>query len=936
MSDLRALLLTDIVDSTQMSEGLGDDAMVAVWAAHDRVARDLLPDRRGREIDKTDGMLLLFDAVEDAVRYALDYQRALAALPVPVSARAGLHFGPVVLRENRADDIARGAKPLEVDGLAKPITARVMSLARGGQLLLTAEAISELGKTDMPIQSHGHWILKGVSEPVELFEVREIDTRFAAPEDGEKAYRVIRQGERWLPVREIPNNLPQSSTTFVGRDRELRELKTELAKRRLITLLGMGGLGKTRLSLQLAAEVRHKFPDGVWFIDLSPLRDPALVVSETAQVLGVRDEPSRPLIETLCAHLKPRRVLLVADNCEHLTHAAASLIDALLRAAPDVRIVASSREILRVPGELGYPVLPLPVPERSADVQTLLQSAAVRLFVERAQQHKPSFALTEREAPAVAELVARLEGIPLALELAAARVRSLGVGDINLRLRDRYKLLTGGGRTLQQRQQTLRALVDWSHDLLSEAERTTLRRLGVFVGGFDLTAAEHVCGVEPLESNDLLDLVASLTDKSLAMVEEGTQGTRYRMLETIREYALERLEQAGERAATAARHCEYFFALAKQGRDGLRAADQALWIDRLETDLDNLRTAISLAIAGGADQLVAVKMAVALQDFWLLRGYATEGRAIVRDALLLPAVQASDRAQAWALYVGAALAVSQADYANARQMLQTCLALRRQLGPPVDIAATLSTLSQAMLHGGDITGAAELEREGLQIFRTLGDRRGEAIGLLHLGECALALDDAEAASAHLLQALDIARQIRHRETDAACEQMLGEIELRRGNLSQARARFNRSLSTCRDAAEKLGEAIALRWLGNADLAEGDFDSAHRRLAEALTSFKAFEMWGELLGCLEDLARLARGTGAPQQAVRLAAAVEAMRARMAIGRLPLHSKSWHAWFDALRDSMPSGDFDRASANGGQWEVDEAIRNAMKSEPTPFSA
>ncbi len=820
MSELKALLLTDVVGSTQLSEDLGDEAMVGVWAAHDRAARDLLPVWRGREIDKTDGMLLLFDEVADAVRYASAYQRALAVLPVPLSARAGLHFGPVILRENRAEDIARGAKPLEVDGLAKPTAARVMSLARGGQILLTAEARAALGETDLHLHSHGHWMLKGVSEPVELFEPGDGDASGAPPDDGEKAYRVVRSGERWLPLREIPNNLPQQATTFIGRERELRELKTQLAQVRLLTLLGMGGLGKTRLSLQLAAEVRHLFPDGVWFVDLSPIRDPALVAAETAQVLGLRDEPDRPLIQTLCAHLRPKRVLLVLDNCEHLMQAAADLAHALLRAAPGLRILASSREALRVPGELAYPVLPLPVPGRSANLQTLMQSTAVRLFVERAQLHQPAFTLGEREAPAVAELVARLEGIPLALELAAARVRSLSVADINLRLRDRYKLLTGGGRSLHQRQQTLRSLVDWSYDLLGPAERTTLRRLGVFVGGFDLAAAEQVCGADQLDSLDVMDLLRSLVEKSLATMELQAQGTRYRMLETIRDYALEKLAQSGDDAATAGRHCEYFFALAKQARDGLKGPDQALWIERLESDLDNLRSATALALAGGADPFIAVKMAVALQGFWILRGYASEGRAVVQAALALPAVHASEMAQAHALYVGAVLAGYQGDHAQARQMLQTCLELRRRLGKPVEIAATLSTLSMALRHGGDVEGAAGCEREALQIFRSLGDRIGEAIGLQHLGECAMALGDDAQARVELEQALAIACEIGHREIEAECELMLGEIDFEQGRPAPARDRFNRSLAVCQDAADKRNEANALRWLGKADLAEG--------------------------------------------------------------------------------------------------------------------
>ena len=504
----RALLLTDVVDSTRLSEQIGDNAMAQVWAAHDRLARDLLPALNGLEIDKTDGMLLMFNSAADALHYALAYHAGLAglaaklpfALPWPLRARAGLHVGPVILRRNAADDVARGAKPLEVDGMAKPTAARVMSVAQGGQTLLTAEARDALGAAvigpgaaalagagldlgsgadagALSLQSHGHWLLKGVATPLALFEAGPDPAAFTAPPDGDKACRVVCIDGRWLPVREVPNNLPNQASSFVGRERELDELKALLADHRLVTLLGMGGLGKTRLSLQVAAEMRAGFPDGTWFIDLSPLRDGALVASETAQVLGLREEPGRDLLLTLASHLATRRALLVFDNCEHLIQAAASLAHALVRAAPGVRLMASSREPLHVPGEQVYPVHPLPMPARGAGLAQLQASAAVRLFVERAQAHKAGWLLTEAEAPAVAELVQRLEGIPLALELAAARVRTLSVADINKRLNDRYKLLTGGSRVLQQRQQTLRALVDWSYDMLSEAEQLLFQRL---------------------------------------------------------------------------------------------------------------------------------------------------------------------------------------------------------------------------------------------------------------------------------------------------------------------------------------------------------------------------------------------------------------------------------------------------------------------------
>ncbi|MDP2005165.1 MAG: hypothetical protein Q8K45_05785 [Rubrivivax sp.] len=927
MSESRALLLTDVVDSTQLSETLGDKAMAAVWAAHDRAARDLLPTWRGREIDKTDGMLLLFDAAADAVQYALAYHRALAALPVPLQARAGLHVGPVILRENSADDVARGAKPLEVDGLAKPTAARVMSLARGGQTLLTPEARQAVGALALPLQSHGHWVMKGVSAPVELFEAGDDPASFAAPRDSEKVYRVVRVGERWLPAREIPNNLPQQATSFIGRERELDELKAALGQSRLVTLLGMGGLGKTRLSLQVAAELMAEFPDGAWFLDLSPIRDPALVVGEAAQVLAVREEPGRPLLQTLCAHLATKRVLLVIDNCEHLIKPAAELAHALLRAAPGVRLMASSREALRVPGEQAVPILPLPVPARGDSLETLQRSTAVRLFVARAQTHKPSFELNEREAPAVAELVARLEGIPLALELAAARVRSLGVADINKRLADRYKVLTGGSRVLQERQQTLRALVDWSYEILQPEEQLVFKRLAVFAGGFDLAAAEVVCGAEPLDSLDVMDWLTSLVEKSLVMMEERPDdagGTRYRMLETLRDYAHEKLLQDGEAPGTAARHAEHYFVVAKQVRDGMQSPEPAPSIDRAETEIDNLRGAMATALAGGVDAVIAVKLAMAVQSFWLLRGYVSEGRAAVRAALALPAVQASDRSQAWALYVGAVLALAQNDHAEARHMLETGLVLARRLGNPMEIAATLSTLAVAQLESGDARATLASETEALAIFQQIRHRQGEVIGHLHLGQCAAWLGDDKAAADWLERGLAIAREIGQPELEAECCFELGLLACEAEDAARARHWLEDARRVSHDAGNKRGEACALWGLAKVDLLAQNTAAARPRLTAALAAFRDFEMRVQMLGCLESLVQLALqahaagDAAAREQAVALAAAVEQMRQRWQLARSPRVQARWQRQSLSL---LPAADT-------RNWTADAAIALALQ--------
>ena len=642
----------------------------------------------------------------------------------------------------------------------------------------------------------------------------------------------------------------------------------------------------------------------------------------------MREEPDRPFLQTLLATLQPRRTLLLFDNCEHLVQASADLADAILRAAPQASILASSREALRVPGEQSYPVLPLPLPERDAGLEALSHSTAVRLFVDRAQSHKPAFALTERDAPAVAQLVARLEGIPLALELAAARMRAMSVAELNTRLEDRYRLLTGGGRVLLQRQQTLRALVDWSYDLLDSRERTVLSRLAVFVGGFDLEAAEQVCGTEPLQPADVMDLVTSLVEKSLVMTDEREQGTRYRMLETIRDYARERLVQADDAAATAARHCQHYFAFAKDVRDGLRGPEQGSWIARMEAELDNVRAGIATALAGGVDPIIAVKYAVAMQGFWIMRGYITEGRATVDAALQLPAVQASEQAVGHALYVGAALAQSQSDLAKAQQMLEQCLALRRELGNPIDIASTLSTLSLARLLTGDTDTARAGEAEALAIFREQGDRVGEAIVLLQLGQIGVWLGDDAEARPHLEASLALARQLEHREAEADCELAFGQLEFDIGTPARARDRFTRSLAISRGAADKRGEAKALWWLAKVDLGNRALTVAGAGLDEALHAFRAFEMRDELLGCLEDCAVLASLVDRGSLAVQIGAAATAARERLSLIRPPRSELRWQRHVDALRAAMGSESFQAVWDEGRETGIDEATQWARQ--------
>lgn len=930
MSDLRALLITHVVGSTQLNRALGDVAMSQAWAAHDRVARDLLREWNGREVEKGRTMLLLFERADEAFGYARQYHQVLADLAVPLKAQAALHVGAAVPCDAREADSPPVAQSFEPSGQAKRMVAHACSVSHPGQTLLTVEARKGLAGTGLRLRSHGHWMVEGAADPIELFEVDETDALWVTPVDTDQAFRVRRDGNQWRLVRDIPNNLPYQGTPFIGREREVAEIAAMLGKARLVTLLGMGGLGKTRLSLQVAADSTAMFPDGVWFVDIAPLRDPALVISEAARVLDVAEEPGRPLLQTLCAHLKTRRILLILDNCEHLIKPAADLAHALLQAAEHVAVIATSREALRVPGEHVRPILPLPVPSRGDSLKMLSRSIAVRMFVERVRAHRPAFELNEREAPGVAEVVARLEGIPLALELAAARVRMMSVADINARLRERFKMLTGGSRLQPERQQTLRATIDWSYDLLSEHEQLLLRRLAVFVGGFDLEAAEAVGGIQPIESFDVLDLLTALIERSLVMLEERDEGVRYRMLETIRDYAAERLSADGDEAAsTAKRHCEHYFELAKEARDGLDGAQQGRWLRTFDTELDNLRAAMALALSGGGvDPVIAVKLAVALQGFWIMRGDMSEGRRLVHSALAMPAIQNDRLAKAHALYVGAALAVCQGDVDESLAMLGTARDVYRDLGDAESYAAALSTRATTSLAMGDIVDAGADNEQAIELSRSLGLRLSESICLSTSGQIALYDNDHQRARAQFRDGLALARELKNAEMESEFELLLAEDDIEAGNLGAAHEHLTRAWNAAREGADRRGEAKALWRLGSVALALNDDGSAHHNLCDALCRFQSAQMWKEMLGCLEDAVVLARHAGAHEQAVRIAATIDSVWQRMRLCRRPAVQARWEAQLAALRLLLGEERFDIVwNEASTEWSTDEAIRSVL---------
>jgi non-specific serine/threonine protein kinase len=596
-------------------------------------------------------------------------------------------------------------------------------------------------------------------------------------------------------------NLPAPVTSFVGREREIEEVERLLTTTRLLTLTGTGGCGKTRLGLEVAAQASDAFADGVWLVELAALSDPALVPQAVASAVGAREVPGRAPTESLTVYLGDRLLLLVLDNCEHLVAGAAQLADALLRTCPHVRILATSREPLGSAGETTWrvPSLSLPPPVGAASdeprLEAVRRSEALQLFIERARAARPEFTPTDHNAPALADICRRLDGIPLAIELAAARVRVFSVEQIAARLDDRFHLLTTGPRTAMPRQQTLQATVDWSYDLLAEPERALLRRLSVFAGGWTFEAADAVAAADGIHSYALLDVLSQLVDKSLVIADEHRGAVRYRLLETIRQYGRERLQDAGELERMRARHLAYFLRLAETAEHKLRGADARVWMDRLAEDHDNLRLAVEWAlVSSGGD--VALRLTGALAWFWWARDAHTEGRRWLERAL----AAAPDRSPARmkALHGAGWVAHHQRDADAARRLLGESLAIARELDDTWTVAWALHGLGRVAYFENDPAATRSLAQQSLAVAEEAGDEWLIAFALHLLGIASYLEADHPTARAYYERSLAMRQRIGYPEGIGILQALLGLVALRERDFERAHALFVEALATTRD------------------------------------------------------------------------------------------------------------------------------------------
>lgn len=837
-------LFTDIEGSTRLVQSLGD-RYAQILADHRKVLVGIIEHHDGYVVDAHgDSVFAAFPRATDAAAAAIEAQRAMAAgqsqEDAALRVRMGLHTGEPLLVEG-------GYVGIDVHR-----AARICAAGHGGQILVSGTT-RELIADDLPLDTGfsdlGHHRLKDLARPLQLFQLVTADL----PGD----FPALRS------LSTFPNNLPNLLTSFVGRRQELADVKQLLTSGRLVTLTGVGGCGKTRLALQIAAELLESFPDGIWLADFTLVTDPALIEHAVIAALGIREEPARPIQQTLLDYLGPKKLLLLLDNCEHLLRASAGLSHVLLQSCPNLRILATSREPLGVMGETIYRMSPLAVPtDPAAPLETLTQFEATQLFVDRAVAVFPKFKLDAVNAKAAATICRRLQGIPLAIELAASRVRFMPVDQISERLQHKFTILADHGQVAMPQHRTLQAVMDWSYDLLSEREQKMLRRLSVFAGGFTLDAADEVCGGDAIRAPEVLDLLALLVDKSLVLYQPDQ--IRYGLLEMVRQYAWEKLQDAEESEAVRARHLRFYLSLAETAEKHLRGAEAIAWLDRLDGEHDNLRAALRWAAVESQDMGSAFRLAGALWWFWLVRGHWSEGR----DWLERMLEQSAPAVLRVKVLAGAAtLAHYQRDYARATVFSNESLALCRRLNDTLGIAHALSRLAEVARARGDYERAVALGEDSVALFQEARDPWGEALARLLLG-ITIERDGRERAEALFEQSLSLFRTVGDPWGRLNALGRLGRIARVRGDLTHARELYSECLTISERLGDLWGVAAALVNLGMAARGQGDYNRAQEQLERSLELFRKLGDRSLTTYALEELGLLAIYAGNSSQAVEL--------------------------------------------------------------------
>jgi predicted ATPase/class 3 adenylate cyclase len=882
-SGVVTFLFTDIKGSTQLWEH-HPQAMRGALARHDFLLRQTIEEHRGY-VFKTvgDAFCAAFAEAGDALAAALITQGRLQAESwgeTPIQVRMALHTGTA---EERDDDYF---------GVPLNRVARLLATGHGGQVLLsaaTAERVRDSLPDGVSLRDMGERRLKDLLQPEHIYQL--VIANLPADFPPLKTLEVTR------------SNLPAPLTSFIGREKEMTEVKRLLlpsaggaepaGSGRLVTLSGPGGTGKTRLSLQVAADVLSEFADGLWLVELASIANPSLLSQTIAATLGLSDQGNRLYLEVVADYLRSKKVLLILDNCEHLLDEAVRCVEFLLKGCPTLRILVSSREALGVAGERLYrvPSLAIPDPQHLPPLHVLEQYDALRLFVERAISALPDFALTADNAAAAADLCARLDGIPLAIELAAARVNALRVEQIAARLDDRFRLLTGGSRAAMPRQQTLRALIDWSWELLAAGEQAVLRRLSVFTGGWTLAAAEAVCANESegvgdgqgdrvftapiiIQPFDILDLLTHLVNKSLVMVERHPgEEARYRLLETIRQYAREKLVESGEAAATRQQHWVFFSQLAAASERQVQGAGQQAWLYKLDLEHDNLRAALDWSLhqyelfQGTGMVFQGLQMATALWWFWFLRGYLHEGRDWLERLMAhTQDIPASLRARILAR--NSFLATFQGELKQARALAQEAITLCGESGDKEELAIALFVMGTVGRSLGKVEEAQLAYTESLSLFQELKNDWGIALVMHLLGWMALRRNDLVQAERLGEESLTIRRRLGVPVGVAASLDLLADIARRRGNYDKAADLLTESLSISQTVKSRPISAITLNLLAIVASDLGDMERARKLYEEGIALYQDLGDKEGIAGTLRGLGILARRQGHYEEASHL--------------------------------------------------------------------
>lgn len=859
-------LFTDIEDSTRLLQRVGPRYR-EVLERHGQLIRDALANHHGIEVNtEGDSFFVVFTSAREAVLAARTAQRSLFHGSWPeddtLRVRMGLHTGEGV----------RGGD--NYVGLDVHRAARIGSAAHGGQVLISASTRALVDGSlpeDMSLLDMGEHRLKGLDRPERLFQV-------VAPELPAQFPPLRTEDAR-------PNNLPIQATGFVGRERHLKAVKELLESGRLVTLTGPGGTGKTRLALQVASEALEDFPGGVFLARLEGLRDPELVTTTVARALGVVERGERPVVQSLRDYLANRRVLLILDNFEHLSEATPQVADLLSR-APKLKILATSRSPLGLHGEREYPLAPMEIPDLgvAADLQAMMENEAVDLFVRRVREVRPDFELTAGNASAVAGIVRKLDGLPLALELAAARLKLFSPEELLARLSDRLTLLTSRASDAPARHRTLRDAIAWSHDLLSEEEKAVFRRLGAFSASFNLEAAEAIAGASPV--TDVVQAVSSLLDRSLLHRRVELQGqTRFQMLETIHAFALSELSGSREEDRVREAHSAYFLDRAERAQPELTRARQRAWLERLELDHDDFRAVLAQSLERGNGD-VGLRLGRALWRFWHLHGHLQEGRGWLER--LLDAPGSSSEARAGGTLALAGLIYWQGDLERARALYEDALSLCRDLEDWAGVEEALSSLAI------------------LALFRTEWEEFDRLVS--EIGALAEKVDQASSNAAF----------------------MAGLARLLRGDAAGAEPIFKEAIEAARQAGETwyVGQGLMLR--ARAELAQGRHSAAEETLGEALEiSYEAGDL-SSLAQAFDWLGSSAVGAGEPERGVRLAGAAQGLRERMGVG-LTLPTRGIESPRDSARGQLSDEKVEAAWEEGSSWDLDEALAYARREDP-----